>query len=86
MIDSARAHRGAGESLLFVIHAGDSTAIFGGGDELLKYGRPNADGEMMNFPTDAIRVLPRCEGWYTEIESDAYVYVKGRLLSFNAGE
>lgn len=87
MIDSARIHQGAGERLLVVVHAGDSTACFGGDQtELLKYGHSNVDGEMLIFPTDALRVLPRCEGWYKEIDSDEYVYVKGRLLSFSTGE
>lgn len=87
LIDSAKALQGAGHRLLVVVHAGDSTASFGGDEvELLKYGHLNADGEMLIFPTDALRVLPGCESWYKEIESNEYVYVKGRLLWFCTGE
>ena len=86
MIDSATAHQGAGERRLVVVLAGDSTACFSGDGEIWNLGHPNEDGEMIIFPVDALRVLPECESRFKEIDSPAFVFVKGQLRSFGTAD
>jgi len=86
VIDSARNHFGAGERLLQIVHAGDSTAFFDDEEEVARYGKLVDDNMMIVFPTDALETSPGCEAHYGRLEYDVYVFIRGRFLSFGAAD
>ena len=86
IIDSARNYLGAGERLLRIIRAGDSTAFFGDEDEVAKHGKLVNRDRMIVFPTDALEISPGCEVHYSGLEYDVYVFIRGRFLNFAAAD
>jgi hypothetical protein len=86
LLDSAKIHHGAGERILYVIRAGDSTTIFGGDEEIIKCERLTADREMIIFPADAVGFYPDCEAHWKEVEANSLVFINGRFLHFCASD
>ena len=85
VLDTVRHYEGGGEKLLAVVAAGTEVAFFSNADIITAHGRMASEDTII-LPTDVIQIYPACESHWKEVEAYGYVFIDGKIVTFNAAD